>query len=109
MKKVKMVYRVIEVALLAVVLLMGVNEKFRDKVIVKASEVLIDFDIVEYGDLNTKLQGLIAEDLLMDGKEYKLGTYIGEAIYDDCADYLDGVASEVPEVEDVEIPEVYEE
>lgn len=111
MKKVKMVYRVIEVALLAVVLLMGVNEKFREKVIVKSCEVLIDFDVVEYGDLDTKLQGLIAEDLLMDGKEFKLGTYIGEAVIDDCADYLDGVASEEPEVEDYEVeePEVVEE
>ena len=111
MKKVKMVYRVIEVALLAVVLLMGVNEKFRDKVIVKSCEVLIDFDIVEYGDLDIKLQGLIAQDLLMDGKEYKLGTYVGEAIYNDCVDYLDGVTSEEPEVEDYEVeePEVVEE
>ena len=105
MKKVKMVYRVIEVALLAVVLLMGANDKFRDKVIAKSCEVLIDFDFVEYGDLDAKLQGVVAQDLLMDGKEYKLGTYVGEAIYNDCADYIDAVTSEEPEVEDYEVEE----
>ena len=103
MKKVKMVYRVIEVALLAVVLLMGVNDKFRDKVIAKSCEVLIDYDIVEYGDLDSKFQAVIAEDLLMDGKEYKLGTYVGEAVIDDCVDYIDAVTSEEPEVEDYEV------